>query len=184
MRTLTTPLCILEPQVAAHAPEMFVVLCDPAIYEFEGEPPPSLELLANGLRRKESRTSPDGKQKWLNWVVRKNSGELTGYVQATMLPSGCSYVGYEFSSKFWRQGLGSSAVAAVLDELSSTYQVHTVVAVLKTINHRSMGLLRKLGFTPCPAERISEFEAEADESILLRPATSPCGPIGLRARPG
>jgi ribosomal-protein-alanine N-acetyltransferase len=170
VRTLSASCCVLEPQVVGHAPELFEVLRDPAIYEFEGEPPPSLELLANGLRRKEGRTSPDGTETWLNWVVRKTTGELTGYVQATVLPSGCAYVGYEFSSRYWRQGLGSSAVAAVLDELASVYQVHTVVAVLKTLNYRSMGLLRKLGFAPCPAERTAEFEAEADESILLRPA--------------
>jgi [ribosomal protein S5]-alanine N-acetyltransferase len=168
MRTLSTSLCTLEPQVVAHAPEMFVVLGDPAIYEFEGEPPPSLELLVNGFRRRENRTSPDGTERWLNWVVRKTGGELTGYVQASVLTSGCSYVGYEFSSKFWRQGLASSAITAVLEELRSNYGVHTFVAVLKTANYRSMGLLQKLGFTPCPGERVSEFESLGDESILLK----------------
>jgi ribosomal-protein-alanine N-acetyltransferase len=33
----------LEPQTAQHADAMFAVLCDPAIYEFENEPPPSVE---------------------------------------------------------------------------------------------------------------------------------------------
>jgi [ribosomal protein S5]-alanine N-acetyltransferase len=171
MRTLHTPLCRLEAQVAAHAPEMFEVLSDPAIYEFEGEPPPSIERLAEGFRRKESRVSPDGTEQWLNWVVRLPGGPLTGYVQATVLPTGASYIGYEFSSRYWRQGLASAAVSAVLDELASTYQVHTFVAVLKTVNYRSMGLLRKLGFVPCSAQRAAEFAPEADESVLLRSAS-------------
>ena len=105
MNTLRTPLCVLEPQVVAHAEEMFVVLCDPAIYQFEGVPPPSVERLAAGYRRRESRLSPDGQEQWLNWVVRRlPGGEATGYVQATVLAGGVSYVGYEFASRFWRQG--------------------------------------------------------------------------------
>jgi [ribosomal protein S5]-alanine N-acetyltransferase len=32
----------LEPQVVAHAEEMFVVLSDPAIYQFENAPPDSV----------------------------------------------------------------------------------------------------------------------------------------------
>lgn len=170
MRTIRTPSCSLEPQLVAHASEMFEVLSDPAIYEFEGEPPPTVERLAEGYRRRESRASPDGTEQWLNWVVRLPSGQLAGYVQATVLRSGASYIGYEFSSKYWRQGLGSSSVRALLDELASTYQVHTIVAVLKKANYRSTGLLRKLAFSSCPEELAAEFEAEADEIILVKRA--------------
>lgn len=171
MRTLHTPLCSLEPQVVAHANEMFAVLCDPAIYEFEGEPPPSIERLAEGYRRKESRLSPDGAERWLNWVVRLPNGHLAGYVQATVLQTGASYIGYEFSSKYWRRGLGSASVGALLDELASTYQVHTFVAVLKAANYRSTGMLGKLGFNACAAEKAAEFESEVDEIILIKSST-------------
>ena len=43
MRVIETARFMLEPQIAAHAEEMFVVLSDPAIYEYENQPPPSLE---------------------------------------------------------------------------------------------------------------------------------------------
>ncbi len=168
MRTLHTPQCSLEPQVAAHASEMFAVLSDPAIYEFEGEPPPSIERLTEGFRRKESRLSPDGTERWLNWVVRLPNGQLAGYVQATVMQTGASYIGYEFSSQYWRQGLGSASVGALLDELASAYQVHTFVAVLKAANYRSTGMLAKLGFSPCPAEQAAEFESEANEIIVVK----------------
>ena len=62
MKTSCTLRCILEPQVEAHAEEMFKVLSDPAIYEFENIPPPSVERLAVGYRLRESRTSPDGRE--------------------------------------------------------------------------------------------------------------------------
>jgi RimJ/RimL family protein N-acetyltransferase len=147
---------------------MFDVLSDPAIYEFEGVPPPSVDRLAAGFRRKESRRSADGREQWLNWVVRLPGGELAGYVQATVLESGASLVGYEFASRYWRQGIGSASVGAMLDELARSYAVHTAVAVLKRANHRSMGLLHHLGFAPGSAEDGRRYDAADDETVLLK----------------
>jgi [ribosomal protein S5]-alanine N-acetyltransferase len=170
MNTLHTPRCTLEPQVEAHAAEMFVVLSDPAIYAYEGVPPPSVDKLAAGYRRRESRVSPDGHEQWLNWVVRLPTGELAGYVQASIYETGAATIGYELSSRFWRQGIGSAAVQGMLDELRTFYGVHTVVAVLKTANFRSLGLLRQLGFEPGTPQDAALYEAEDDESTWVRPA--------------
>ena len=41
MRVVEAPALTLEPQTVAHAEEMFRLLSDPAIYEYENEPPPS-----------------------------------------------------------------------------------------------------------------------------------------------
>jgi ribosomal-protein-alanine N-acetyltransferase len=172
MRTLQSALCTLEPQVVAHAAEMYLVLSDPAIYEYEGEPPPSVDRLADGYRRRESRVSPDGSEMWLNWVVRLPNGQLAGYVQATVLVSGASYVGFEFASRYWRRGLGTASVSALLEELASNYGVHTFVAVLKPLNFRSMGLLNRLGFEPASPEQAAEFESESDEVVLLKPVSA------------
>src|SRR5438105_11650934 len=73
----------LEPQLPIHAEQMFEVLSDPAIYEYENEPPASVDWLRARFARLESRQSPDGCEKWLNWVIRLPSSELAGYVQAT-----------------------------------------------------------------------------------------------------
>jgi [ribosomal protein S5]-alanine N-acetyltransferase len=167
MRPLVTRLCTLEPQVEAHAPEMFSVLSDPAIYGFEGGPPPTVEALAAGYRRKESRQSPDGSEIWLNWVVRLPSGEATGYVQATVRQAQYAYVGYEFASIYWRRGIATAALRAVFEELACCYRVRRLVAVLKTANHRSLGLLRKLGFAEAPVEEWAKFKPEADETVWV-----------------
>ena len=45
MRTIVAWRCTMEPQVAAHAREMFALLSDPAIYEFENAPPVTEEWL-------------------------------------------------------------------------------------------------------------------------------------------
>jgi len=154
----------------SHAAEMFEVLSDPAIYEFERVPPPSVERLVAGYRRLESRQSEDGTEKWLIWVVRLDTGELTGYMQATVLPSGNSYIGYEFASRFWRQGLATASIKAASAELAVQYCVHTLVAVVKAANFRSIGLLRKLGFKEATAEQAPHFEAEYDEVVYLAAA--------------
>src|SRR5919109_5115976 len=87
MRTIEAARLTLEPQTASHAVEMFDVLSDPAIYAYENSPPRSLEWLRTRFEKLESRRSPDGMQRWLNWVVRLKTGALVGYVQATVYPS-------------------------------------------------------------------------------------------------
>src|SRR5437879_10120533 len=55
MHVIETGSLKLEPQTAAHAEQMFAVLSDPAIYEHENEPPPSLEWLRARFAQLESR---------------------------------------------------------------------------------------------------------------------------------
>ena len=105
------------------------MLSDPAIYEFENEPPTSEEALSRRYAMLERRHSDDGTEAWLNWVIRLPSGELAGYVQATVLDSGSAYIAYELASRYWRQGIGSSAVAAMMSELQTNHAVRLYVAV-------------------------------------------------------
>ena len=74
MNTLAAGMLILEPQAVEHAAEMFQVLSDPAIYEFENSPPQSSAWLEERFKKLESRASPDGMQHWLNWVIRLPTG--------------------------------------------------------------------------------------------------------------
>jgi RimJ/RimL family protein N-acetyltransferase len=175
MRTLVATRCSLEPQLAAHAKEMFAVLQDPALYEFENAPPRSEAWLAERFARLESRTSTDGTELWLNWVVRLPSGELIGYTQATVRRSGIASMAYEIASRYWRQGFGSSAVGAMLIELAAQYGVHTFLAVLKARNFRSVALLEHLGFVPATADQAEGAGAEPDELVMAS---------GLRRSPG
>lgn len=175
MRVLVTSIGTLEPQVEAHAAQMYEVLRDPAIYEFEGEPPPSVDALEAGFRRKEMRRSTDGTEIWLNWVVRLSSGELAGYVQATVLPDGSSYVGYEFASRHWRRGIATASLHAMFDELAAGYGVRLLVAVLKSANYRSLGLLTKLGFHRATPAQAARFESEPDETVMLARAVREAG---------
>jgi [ribosomal protein S5]-alanine N-acetyltransferase len=160
----------LEPQVAAHADEMFVVLSDPAIYEFENAPPASLDWLRARFTKLETRLSGDGTEKWLNWVIRLPGSGLIGYVQATVTARGDATIAYELSSRYWGRGLGSQAVQAMISELQSHYRVRRLFAVFKRANFRSRRLLERLGFTQGSPRQYLEQQVEPDEELMTMPA--------------
>ena len=169
MNTLHTPRLTLLPQCAAHADAMFVVLADPAIYEYENEPPASVECLRARFARLESWQSADGHERWLNWVLRSvddADDTLIGYMQATVLADGAAYVAYVLGSARWGRGLASEATAAVLDELAARYGVSEFLAVLKRANRRSLRLLERHGFVPASTAALAAHPIEADEWLM------------------
>lgn len=168
MRSLDTPRLRLEPQVAAHAAEMFAVLSDPAIYEFENQPPESAEALQSRYRKLESRASADGSQRWLNWIVRlRHDGAAIGYVQATVLGNGQALIAYEFGSRWWGRGYAHEATRAALGELRERFGVTAVGAVFKRANHRSRRLLERLGMQAPEPGMFPGQLTEADEDARV-----------------
>ena len=168
MRKIAAGSLTLEPQMAAHAEEMFTVLGDPAIYALENEPPGSVEWLRERFTRLEARRSPAGDELWLNWVIRLPSSELIGYVQATVSSDGDATIAYVLSSKHWGRGLAYRAVSAMLEELVERYQVRMFLAVLKRENGRSLRLLERLGFTAASSEMHDRRQVGHDELLMLR----------------
>ena len=168
MNAIATARFTLVPQVASHAEEMFVVLSDPAIYEHENKPPPSLEWLRARYIKLESRLSPEGDEQWLNWVIRLPTSELIGYVQATVRPNGRAEIAYELSSTYWGRGLAHQSVQAMIAELVEHYQVRSVSAVLKRGNLRSLRLLERLGFALASPEVSAGCHVELGEYLMQR----------------
>lgn len=173
MRIIEAGSLTLEPQAATHAEEMFAVLSDPAVYEFENEPPRSLEWLRARFAKLESRQSADGKEQWLNWVIRVPTSQLIGYVQATLHPDGRAAIAYELSSAYWGRGLARQAVEAMISELAAHYQAKSLTAVLKRANFRSLRLLERLGFSLASPEQHEECHAEPDEVLMRRDIQGP-----------
>ncbi|MEO8758014.1 MAG: GNAT family N-acetyltransferase [Devosia sp.] len=146
MRTLTAGGLTLDPQVAAHAAELYAVLRDPELHRYtDAEAPASETELAARLVRLESRVSPEGTEHWLNWIVRNKAGELVGYVQATVAGQ-VAEIAYVFGRAYQRRGYAFAATSAMLRELAAAYGVHRASAKLDPDNTASLALLRKLGF--------------------------------------
>ena len=167
MQVIETHGLTLVPQTAAHADEMFVVLSDPAMYEYENAPPPSVEWLRARFAKLESRQSPNGQEQWLNWVIRVPSSELIGFVQATVRPNGSAAIAYELASAFWGRGLARQATEAMINELVQHYRVRVITAVLKRENLRSLRLLGRIGFSPASPELHVDYQVEPGEILML-----------------
>lgn len=168
MNIIETATLTLEPQVTAHADEMFGVLSDPAIYIYENEPPPSVEWLRERFRKLETRGSADGTEQWLNWVIRLPTSALIGYVQATVEANGTATIAYVLSSPYWGRGLASEAVAAMIAELVAQYNVQHLFASLKQANQRSLRLLERMEFTLASPELHAKYQVEPDEMLMQR----------------
>ena len=79
----------LEPLTADHAAELAPVLDDAALHEFIGGAPLPAAALARRYARLAARRSPEGHQRWGNWVMRvRGTGHAIGTVQVTMPAAG------------------------------------------------------------------------------------------------
>jgi RimJ/RimL family protein N-acetyltransferase len=79
----------LEPLTADHATELAPMLDDAALHEFTGGAPLAAPVLAARYARLAARRSPDGHQRWGNWVVRvRDTGAAVGTVQVTLPADG------------------------------------------------------------------------------------------------
>ena len=72
----------LQPLRLSDTDEMFAVLNDQRLHEFTGGAPRSLAELRSKFESLAAGQSPDGREAWLNWVVRRIDGPAIGYVQA------------------------------------------------------------------------------------------------------
>jgi RimJ/RimL family protein N-acetyltransferase len=84
----------------------------------------------------------------LYMVELKDSGEpigICGLIKREALKD--VDLGFAFLPGFWRRGYAFESAAAVMRYASSVLGLRRIVAILSPDNHRSSGLLEKLGFS-------------------------------------
>ncbi len=108
----------VEPVRVGHAEEMAVVLGDPALYAITGGAPPTAADLAARYRRWERPSSDDGREGWLNWVVRRDADDIAvGTVQATVTAGAhgpAAEVAWVVGVPFQGRGYATEAAEAVV----------------------------------------------------------------------
>ena len=177
MKTLSAPGLTLEPLSLAHADAMFPVLAEPKLYEYlDYPPPPSVEHVRNVYTRLERRLSPEGDQKWLNWVLRLNNGELIGFVQATVAAPDRAWVAYLLSSRHWGCGYARSSTAAMINHLKAVYRCTEFLATVEVANKRSAALLEALSFHLATASELEPHELTASERLYIHHAQATNAP--------
>jgi RimJ/RimL family protein N-acetyltransferase len=106
----------LDPLTVSDAAEMVGVLSAPELYAVTGGEPPTLDELTERYRRQVVGRSADGREEWLNWVVRVND-EAVGFVQATVTDGSRAAVAWVIGRAWQGRGLATAAAEAMLAEL-------------------------------------------------------------------
>jgi RimJ/RimL family protein N-acetyltransferase len=145
--TLETDRLRLEPLRVDDAVEMAVVLADPALYEFTGGAPPSVNELATRYGYQVAGRSADGTEVWANWIARlAGEGTAIGFVQATITGGGgAADVGWVIGVPWQGRGLATEAGRALLGWLDAA-GVERVTAHIHPGNAPSARMAAALGF--------------------------------------
>jgi RimJ/RimL family protein N-acetyltransferase len=146
-----TPRVCLEPLRVLHAEEVAVALNDPALHQFIGGEPASVDELESRFARQVVGHSADVTQGWLNWVVRDRvSMAVVGTMQATLrrVQEGLqSEVAWVVAAPWQGQGLAKEAALAMVSWLRDN-GVDKVMADIHPENVRSAGVARYVGLMP------------------------------------
>lgn len=146
---LVTPRLRLEPLTVAHAPALVSPLGEERLYRFiPQEPPVSVDALAARYGRLSARRSPDGREAWLNWALRRRDAptNYVGLMEASVSLDRTAYVAYSVFVPHQRRGYAAEGLGRVLTHLFGDYRVVLVAADADTRNAASIGLLERLGF--------------------------------------
>lgn len=147
---LATARLRLEPLRVRHAEELAPALDDLRLHEFIGGRPLRLEELRRQYERQVVGRSPDGHQRWLNWVVRELEGHRAiGVVQASVMSSPASQAELAWTVAVDYQGCGYAreAAAAIAGWLTQR-GVEMLVAHIHAEHAASGRVARAIGLRP------------------------------------
>lgn len=119
---------LLTPLGPEDADELFPLLDDTGLHSFTGGSPLSLEDLRARYAALTSRHSPDGRELWLNWTVRRVEDEAAvGQMEATLAgPS--AWVAWVIGSRWQSRGYASEAAITIVEWLFEQAEVEVVTA--------------------------------------------------------
>jgi ribosomal-protein-alanine N-acetyltransferase len=145
---LTTDRLHLRQVQPSDAEALFALRSDQAVMKFEGqEPHRSLEETHAMIRRLQAIYE---QHEGLFWCITfKGEDTVIGSCTFWNFGPGFHYaeIGYDLNRAYWRQGITSEAVSAILTYGFTEMGLHRVEADVAPGNAASENLLLKLGFT-------------------------------------
>lgn len=176
---LAGPRLDLEPLRVRHAEEMAVVLDDPALHEFIGGEPATVEQLQRQYSGQVPGRSPDGSQRWFNWVLRRRCDRrAVGTVQATVSREDqllTAEVAWVVGTAHQGRGYAKESAAAMVTWLRRC-GIEAVVAHVHPEHPASQAVARAVGLHPTATLVDGEVRWHSEASqVRERP--------GMRPRP-
>jgi RimJ/RimL family protein N-acetyltransferase len=139
----------LVPLTVADAGEMVHVLSGEELYAFTGGSPPALDELRARYARQAAGRSPEGREEWRNWVIRREpGGQAVGYVQATITDEGAqAEIAWVVGLDWQGRGYATEAAQALVAWLDSR-GVGSVRAHIHPEHAASAAVARRAGLLP------------------------------------
>ena len=139
----------LTPLAVADAEEMVGVLSGAALYTFTGGSPPSLGELRARYARLATGRSPDGREEWRNWILRREPDRAAvGYVQATIVDGGTrAEIAWVVGLSWQGQGFAAEAARALVAWLDAR-GVSIIQAHIHPDHGASAAVARRAGLAP------------------------------------
>jgi len=146
--TLTTNRLQLRQVRSTDAEALFAIRSDHEVMEFYGQEPH--QSLADTYKMIQRLQSFYEQREAIFWCVTLK-GEDTVIGTCTLFSFNFDFhyaeTGYELNPTYWRQGITSEAMSAVLTYGFTELDLHRIEADVAPDNTRSKNLLLKLGFT-------------------------------------
>lgn len=145
---LTTDRLLLRRIQLTDAEALFAIFSDANVMEFYGHMPHRSEDDSQELIRQQHAWY--ARREGIRWgITRKGQDRVIGSCGFYLFDEGFhrAETGYELNRTFWREGIMTEAMAAILTYAFAELGLHRIEAVVDDVNERSKGLLRKLGFT-------------------------------------
>ena len=145
--TLTTPRLRLTEVQVEHAPAIFEILSNPEVLRYYGMDP--FQELAQAENMVQHFKNNFDAKRGMRWAIINNKdNRFVGTIGLNNLSLGMkkAEVGFEIHPDFWRIGITSEALYAVLDYAFEELDLHRMGAVTFLANDASIGLLKKQGF--------------------------------------
>jgi RimJ/RimL family protein N-acetyltransferase len=139
---------LLTPLGAGDVDALFPLLDDPGLHVFTGGAPRTREELARWVELVASGRSPDGAERWCNWVVRRlDDDAVVGTVQATIVGDEAS-IAWVIGTGFQGRGYAKEAAAGMATWLRTDAGVGRLRADIHPDHRASQAVARSLGLEP------------------------------------
>jgi RimJ/RimL family protein N-acetyltransferase len=154
----------LTPLRVEDAPEVVAVLADPHLYAVIGGAPPTLDELRARYEHQVRGGSADGRETWLNWIVRPHPGrEAVGFVQATVTDGGAD-IAWVIGVPWQRRGYATEAARGLVAWLAER-GVTSITAHVEDGHRPSEAVAERIGL-------VRTESVEDGEVVWARPASS------------
>lgn len=143
---LETARLILRQTYGSDAKAIFDIFSDPEVTRYHDlSPPTSLNQVQWLINQRVERFQNNQGIRW--GIVYKANNVMIGSCGYRYKSPGLAEMGYELAKSYWRQGIMSEALTAIIQFGSQTIGLNRIEAMVMLDNTASSELLKKLGFT-------------------------------------